>query len=136
MESESKFENTIGFYRWGLKSDDNSYIHPDDFDEFTRMSYSRIFEYAGNEGEYILLRHDRKCYRVKADFYYPIPALPFKYGDIVETATGTKRVGVIRDIIWHIEKKVPMYFIRESEKNISKRYWESDLRLVEKEEAD
>lgn len=127
-----KFDNTMGAYRWARYIHSDVYVHPKDIEKFWKVGH-HILQCVGFDGEYLVLRHDRDTYRVKPDFYYPLPDLPFKYGDTVETVTGTKRVGQIRDIIWHTKEKAPMYFIRVKQRKISKRYWERDLRLIQRE---
>lgn len=123
-------DHTMGLYGWAFGIHDDSYIHPDDLERFAKIAYLRVFEYVGQTAEYLILRHDQQEYRVKPDLYVVVPRLAFTYGDMVETITGTKRVGTIRDIIWHTVKNSPMFFIRVGSTKISKRYWESDLILI------
>jgi len=66
---------------------------------------------------------------------FTVPTPTFAIGQRVRVRLSarnrTAHEGTIRDILWHFKNKRHIYYIEESGKKVSKRYFDEDLERVE-----
>jgi hypothetical protein len=101
-------------------------ICPDDFESFKKEANNcKVFECI-NESDYLTLRYNNNCYRVKDKLFKPVPAPKFTFGQVVKTKDKNEEVS-ITDIMWHSSNSENYYLVSIGNKKKSKRYFESDL---------
>lgn len=101
-------------------------IHPDDFEAFQHESNnSKVFECI-EEGDYITLKYNNNCYRVKDKLFNPVPAPKYHFGEIVKIKENGEEA-VITDIMWHYNRQEHYYFIAVRCKKRSRRYLASEF---------
>lgn len=119
-----------GLYPWFIEHGEEL-IHPEDLKSFrSEASNCKVFECI-DEGEYMTLRYNERCYRVKAALFCPLPAPKFYFGQKVYILKHDEEA-VITDILWHYDRQQHYYFVQEtaravSGKKKSKRYFEPEL---------
>lgn len=101
-------------------------IHPDDFEAFQHeANNSKVFECI-EEGDYITLKYNNNCYRVKDKLFKPVPAPKYHFGEIVKIKENGEEA-VITDIMWHCNRQEHYYFIAVRCKKRSRRYLASEF---------
>jgi len=116
-----------GTYPW-YEEYGTELIHPDDIEAFRQEIASgvKVFKCVG-EGDYIILKYNNKCYRVKDKLFTPVPAPKYHFGETV-SLKETGENAVITDIMWHYKNKKHYYFISVNGKAKTKRYFDTELR--------
>ena len=87
----------------------------------------RVVYYELRSSEVITISYKDKSYDIPLDKMQKIETPKFTYGDFVSPVNHLEIVGIISDMIYHGDKKAPMYFIEISGKKKSKRYFDDDL---------
>lgn len=101
-------------------------IHPEDLDSFMKEANNcKVFECVG-EGEYITLKYNDNCYKVRDKLFKPVPAPKYNFGNIVRIKNTDEEV-TITDIMWHFGNREHYYLVCAGNKKKSKRYFESEL---------
>jgi len=118
-----------GLYHW-TSAEPPQFVHPADLTIAAAIQpYGRPAYHVGWDGEWMCLRYGDRQIRVLPERFKGIPHIPrFDYGTRVRTRPPrTVRHGFIRDIIWHFEKRVPMFYIQTSTSRVRNRYFEDEL---------
>lgn len=101
-------------------------IHSDDLEAFKQeANNSKVFECI-DRGDYITLKYNDKCYRVKDKLFKPVPAPKYNFGEIVKTKENEEEA-IITDILWHYGKHEHYYLVSIRDKKKSRRYMESEF---------
>jgi hypothetical protein len=112
-----------GVYQWVSTGDENM-IHPDDLERFKCISdSSRVFKFISESNDYITLEYGSSFFRVKKDLFTEISPPRFSVGQQIEP----KMRAVISDVFWHYKEKKHFYKISVAGKEKSKRYFDSDI---------
>ncbi len=120
-----------GIYPW-FESLGTEWIHPDDVEALIKESSNcKVFECIEETEEYITIRYNQNCYRVKKKWLKLVPTPRFTFGQFVKIKKYNEIVTII-DIIWHFKRKEPYYFVRSNNKKKSKRYFTDELEELEK----
>lgn len=99
-------------------------IHPDDFEAFKQeANNSKVFECIG-KGDYITLKYNNNCYRVRDKLFKPVPAPKYNFGKAVRIK---EKDVVITDIMWNYSKRQHYYFVSVKNKKKSRRYLDSEF---------
>lgn len=127
---------TWGRYRW-WEEYGTYLVHPDDLAAFSRlMPAGYVFQYVGNDGQYIVLRHGDEKYRVLAELFERIRAPKVGFGDFVTVCKGGKKVtGQIRSIMWHGKYEAPMYFLKVGNRDTGLMIWRLRQREINSEKS-
>lgn len=116
-----------GIYPW-VAERGIELLHPDDLEKFKReVSGCKVFECI-DKGEYITLKYNNNCYRVKNTLFKSVSEPKFKFGEVVKIRRTGEEV-IVTDIMWHFNNHEHYYFVCTLNKNKkkSKRYFESEL---------
>lgn len=114
-----------GTYPWFIEHGIDL-IHTEDLDAFMREANNcKVFKCI-EEGEYIILKYNNNCYRVKSKLFKPVPTPKFDFGDKVRIRNTNEEVK-ISDIMWHVGNHEHYYLVCVRNKKKSKRYFESEL---------
>lgn len=120
--------NTWGIYQAFEGIDDDMIDIDDRMNFFTIIPNGKIFRCV-NEGENLTLRYRDKEYRVNPKLYKVVNEPKYKIGDKVNIISKSKIVE-ITDIYWHIKKNASFYFVQEDGKKSTRRYYESELEIL------
>ena len=88
---------------------------------------SRVVPYKIISPEMVTITYKGESYDIPLDKIQIIEPPKFTYGDFVSPVNHPEIVGIIFDMIYHGDKKMPMYFIEIDGKKKSKRYFDDDL---------
>lgn len=115
-------------YQW-FEEHGVSCIHPDDLNDFKDLKPNgKLFKCLGADGDFVILEHTGRSYRVKPSLAKAMPAPAFAYGDMVQvTSSGEERHGVVREIMWHFQRNEPYFLLEIEGKASSRRYWSGEL---------
>lgn len=115
-----------GLYPWFI-AHGVDLIHPADLEAFIQENpYCKVFECI-EASDYITLRYNNNCYRVKDKLFEIVPAPKYNFGEIVKIKESGEEA-IIRDIIWHYKRQEPYYYLISIKgKKKSKRYFESEF---------
>lgn len=114
-----------GTYPWFIEHGIDL-IHPDDFEAFKQeANNSKVFECI-EEGDYITLKYNNHCYRVRDKLFKPVPSPQYNFGEVVRIKEKEEDA-VITDIMWHYGKRQHYYLVSVKNKKKSKRYLDSEF---------
>lgn len=115
-------------YPW-FESHGIEHIHPEDLSAFRDLKPNgRLFANLGIDGDYMVLQHAEKLFRVKPSLAKFVPAPAFSYGAAVRVINGDEiRLAVVREIIWHFQRNEPFFLLEVEGKASSRRFWSSEL---------
>ena len=114
-----------GVYPW-FPERGTEYIHAEDLDAFREVaSNCKVFACVGEE-EYITLKYNNRCYRVRKQLFKPILAPKYTFGQRVSIRKNGEEVTVI-DIMWHYDRQKHYYLVTAGNRKKSKRYFEEEL---------
>ncbi len=114
-----------GIYPWVIEHGADL-IHPTDLETFKQdANSSKVFECI-EDGEYLTLKYNSDCYRVKDKLFKPVPTPKYNFGEIVKIKENGEEA-VITDIMWHYGKQEHYYLISIRDKQKSKRYSETEF---------
>lgn len=134
---ESK-HNTYGTFFYDPITNGYEGIHPDDIEKMPNSTFGQKILYCIQEDVgYITLQYGTLVFRVKPDNYHPITDhVPFYMNDIVrEKNREPEVIGRIYRVDWHFDRNVPMFFLEVKGKKKHRWYFENDLELIEKADA-
>lgn len=122
-----------------LTEQDAACVHPDDLSA-VRASYPHgcqllCFRYGGQDGGYDVLDDDQLRVRVRGAVIRPIPAPRFRRGDQA-FAHPKQAVGVVRQVVWHLERECVYYLLEFDGRQSGRWYFESDLAVPAEAEPD
>lgn len=118
-----------GMYPWFVERG-MEFIHPDDLEAFkSEASNCKVFECI-KKNDYLTLRYNDRCYRVKDKLFRPVPTPKFHFGEKV-IINGKDKQAIITDIMWHTDKHEHYYFISIGGKKKSKRFFDLELSKVD-----
>ncbi len=125
---EKKMSVKWGRYPWFVENG-TELIHPDDIESFTKEANNcKVFKCI-EEGEYLTLRYNNRCFRVKNKLFKPVPAPKFDFDQKVKINEKGEEA-VITDIMWHLNNHKHYYLVSVNNKKKSKRFFESDLSCI------
>ncbi len=114
-----------GTYPWFMEHGADL-IHPDDLDAFKQeANSSKVFE-CMEESDYITLRYNDKCYRVREKLFKFVPVPKYDFGECVKLKKNGEEA-IIIDIMWHYGKQEHYYLVSIGGKKKSKRYLEIEF---------
>ncbi len=114
-----------GIYPW-FKEHGSGLIHPADLEAFAQeANSSKVFECI-EDSEYLTLKYNSNCYRVKDKLFKPVPTPKYSFGEIVKIKENDEEA-IITDIMWHYSKQEHYYLISIGNKKKSKRYSETEF---------
>lgn len=116
-----------GVYPWFVEQG-IELIHPDDIEDFKKEANNCKVFMCVEEGEYITLKYNNRCYRVRDVLFKIVPTPEFTYGQTVKIRDTNEEV-MITDIMWHFSKQEHYYFVnnQSNKKKKTKRYFASEL---------
>lgn len=121
------YKNSWGLSNW-LRTDGEQYVHPNDLGRFLKYQGTcYLFQCIDVDDVYITLKLRDETFKVKPDFYKPVPLPKYLPGYQVKLVHKPDDFVEILFLMWHYDRNEPMYFIRLNGKRKSKRYWESDF---------
>lgn len=101
-------------------------IHPDDLETFKQAANNgKVFECI-EVNDYITLKYNNECYRVKDKLFKPVPSPKYNFGEIVKIKEKEEEA-IITDIMWHYGKREHYYLVSIGGKKKSRRYLESEF---------
>ena len=101
-------------------------IHPDDLESFKQESNNcKVFECI-KESDYITLKYNDNCYKVKDKLFKTVPVPKYKFGENVKIKKNGEEA-IITDIMWHYDKREHYYFVSVKKKKKSRRYFEAEF---------
>lgn len=114
-----------GVYPWFIERG-AKLIHPDDLEDYKKQASScRVYQCV-EALEYLTLRYQNKCYRVKEELFQIVPAPQFDFGQSVIIKENGKKA-VVSDIMWHYKSQQHYYLLVVENKKKSRRYFASEL---------
>lgn len=114
-----------GVYPWVIEQG-TELIHHDDLEDFRKQASNCKVYQCVDVSEYLTLKYQSRCYRVKAELFRTIPTPRFEFGQsVIIKKSGQK--AVVSDIMWHYDRQQHYYFLIVENKRKSKRYFESEL---------
>ena len=88
-------------------------------------SNCKVFACVGEE-EYITLKYNNRCYRVRKQLFKPILAPKYTFGQRVSIRKNGEEV-TVTDIMWHYDRQKHYYLVTAGNRKKSKRYFEEEL---------
>lgn len=112
-------------YPWAVEAGIDL-VHPADLENFKHVvNSSKVYEVM-EQSEYITLRYDNDCYRVRKKLLKFVPAPKYSFGEVVKIKKNFEDA-VITDIMWHYDKQEHYYFVSIDNRKKSKRYFETEF---------
>lgn len=114
-----------GIYPWVIEHGADM-IHPTDLEAFKQeVNSSKVYECI-EVSDYITLRYNNNCYRVRDKLFKIVPVPKYDFGEIVKIKKNEEEA-IITDIMWHYGKQEHYYLIAIRGKKKSKRYSETEF---------
>ena len=127
----NNYIGSCGRYLWSPDTNPKDWILKTDYDSFiSQHSLGRIYHCIGIEGDFIILKSNRKeSYRVNPKGFCQIPSTNFYIGDKVKILSGSQvgAIAIIFSMGWHTNKKKIIYSLEINGKRRSKQYWDEDI---------
>ena len=118
---------TWGLYPW-FPEHGTGLIHPEDADQLALLGpaglYGKVFQCCDRtDDHYLALCYGAVRLRVQPALYRVVPAPAVQIGQHVRLRDGSDRLGVVRDIMWHVKKNAPLYFLSSIERSMPTAPW-------------
>ena len=89
--------------------------------------FQRVVSYELASSEIVTVSYNGNKYEMTVDCMRKIDSPKYVYGDCVSPTNHPEMMGIVYEMIYHFDRKEPMYFIRIDGKKKSKRYFADDL---------
>ena len=114
-----------GTYPWVIEHGADL-IHPADLEAFKQeANSSKVFECIEGS-DYITLKYNNNCYRVRHKLFKLVPAPQYYFGEIVKIKKNEEEA-IITDIMWHYGKQEHYYLISIRDKKSQRDTWNQNL---------
>ncbi len=108
----------------------DSVIHTDDLEELKKLKpYGLIFKVVKEDANWIYLRFGGQEFRVSPSIVKQISPTAMHIFDVGEEVSIIEKAefGKVLKVMWHYQKRKPMYTLQIEGKKKSKRYWPEEL---------
>lgn len=108
-------------------------IHPDGLTNFIKNYNSyKVFQCTNENSSFITIRYNTDFYRVKGEMFIILPKPRYVWGDTV-VLKNRQCIAIVAEIMWHVDKKEYYYFVTVNGRKKSKRYFENELCICERD---